>query len=140
MEYKMYGSVLALKIDRGEEILTCIKEVCETMNIKAGFITGLGAVDKIEICLYDVVEKKFHGSVIEKPMEMSSISGNVSEKGGEVYLHIHANFADASGAVIGGHLKEARVSGVAEIFITKLEGVIDRKFDEGIGLNVMVFR
>ena len=71
-------------------------------------------------------------------MELTSLSGNVSSMDGEVYLHLHANFANEQNIVRGGHLNEATVSATAEIFITQTPGIIGRYFDEKIGLNLMV--
>ena len=32
MEYRVYGNDVVLRIQKGEEILTCLKEVCEAEN------------------------------------------------------------------------------------------------------------
>lgn len=33
MEYRVYGNDVVLRIQKGEEILTCLKEVCEKEHI-----------------------------------------------------------------------------------------------------------
>ncbi len=44
-----------------------------------------------------------------------------------------------SGNVYGGHLTEAVISGTGELVLTEIEGTVDRKFDEEIGLNLFEF-
>ena len=55
----------------------------------------------------------------------------------EVYVHCHAVFSNANMEAIAGHLKDAIVSATCEIFLVKLDGEIERKYDDNIGLNLM---
>ena len=71
--------------------------------------------------------------------EITALIGNVSTKDGELYLHIHATLGDDKGLAHGGHLNEAVVSATCELFIRKLDMVIERKADPKTGINLMVF-
>lgn len=138
MKVKAAGDTLVLRVDKGEELVLAIKKACEENKIYAGEVYGLGAAGKVVFGLYDVGEKRFIENVIEKPLEISSISGNVSFMNGEVYLHIHAVFSDVTGACFGGHLKEAHISATAEVFIRRLDAEIGRFFDaDDTGLNLL---
>lgn len=139
MEYKKFGNDIAVKIDRGEEVIASLKEICRKENVKCGSIVGLGAAGHVVVGLYKVAERKYYSNVFDGEMEMTSLIGNVSEKDGEVYLHCHANFAKADGSVFGGHLSEAVISGACEIFINAVNGKIGRKTDDATGLNVFDF-
>ena len=55
------------------------------------------------------------------------------------YLHIHATLGYDKGLAHGGHLNEAVVSATCELFIRKLDMVIERKADPKTGINLMVF-
>ena len=57
----------------------------------------------------------------------------------QVYLHLHMAAGDKDGHVFGGHLSMAYVSATAEIQIQISDGVIDRKYDKKIGLNLFDF-
>ena len=59
MIYKIFGNTAVVRIDRGEEIVSCVKKLCEKENIRLASITALGAVDHIAIGLYRVSEKKY---------------------------------------------------------------------------------
>jgi predicted DNA-binding protein with PD1-like motif len=136
MDYTKNGNLIALRVDRGEEIVACVKTVCEKERIRFGSIAGIGAVGHAVVGLYRVAEKKYYSNTFDGEMEMTSLLGNATEKGGRAYLHFHANFAKADGSVVGGHLNEAVVSGTAEIFIRTAEGSIGRRTDPVTGLNI----
>lgn len=136
MEYKRIGDTLIARIDRGEEILQSLKTICEKENIRLASVFAIGAVDHAVVGLYRVEEKKYYKNTFDGEMEMTSLSGNVTEKEGQAYLHLHANFTDADGQVVGGHLNEAVISGTCEMFIHTLPGTVGRKPDDETGLNV----
>ena len=46
---------------------------------------------------------------------------------------------DAEGKVFGGHLNRAIVSATCEMIINIIDGEVDRKLDENIGLNLFEF-
>lgn len=140
MIYQKLGNVLAVRVNRGEEIVSSLKKVCEKEQVKSGSISGIGAVGHIVLGLYRVEEQKYHSNTFDGEMELTSLLGNVSEMDGKVYLHLHATAAKADGAVVGGHLNEAVVSGTGEIFIQILDGCIGRIPDPATGLNLFDFK
>lgn len=44
--------------------------------------------------LFKTAEKRYVSATLEEDMELTSLTGNVSSMDGEVYLHLHANFAN----------------------------------------------
>ena len=89
--------------------------------------------------VFDTKEKVFKGHTWEGDLEIVSIGGNINTMNGETYTHFHISVADESGNVYGGHLTEAVISGTGELVLTEIEGTVDRKFDEEIGLNLFEF-
>ena len=59
---------------------------------------------------------------------------------GGYYSHIHMSAGNDRGEVFGGHLNRAVVSATCEMVITVIDGAVERKFDEDIGLNLFDFR
>ena len=139
MEYKCFGDTYVVRIDRGEEIIEKLTELCKKEKIRLGSIEGLAAADHIVMGAYSVSEKVFHKTELNEEMEVSSLTGNISEKDGEVYLHLHINAAGKDGITHGGHLNEARISATCEIFVRKINGVVERKPDPVTGLNLYEF-
>ncbi len=137
MVYQWLHDTLVIRLDRGEEVMAGIEEACKKTCIHLGTISAIGAVDHAVIGLYQVEEQKYHSNAFDLPLEIVGLTGNVTTKEGELYLHVHASFADETGKVIGGHLNEARVSATCEVFIRRLEGEVERIWDQSIGLNVL---
>ncbi len=72
-------------------------------------------------------------------MEITSLMGNISTQERDVYLHLHATLAGSSHQVVGGHLNSAVISATGEIVIDVIDGNVDRKFSQEIGLNLFEF-
>ena len=59
---------------------------------------------------------------------------------GKFYTHLHMSAGNESGEVFGGHLNRAVVSATCEMVITVIDGVVDRSFDQEVGLNLLKFQ
>ncbi len=139
MEYRVFGETIVLRLEKGEDVIESIKNLCEKEDIKAGSISGLGASNYVVVGLFKVEEKKYYSNTFEEDFEITNLTGNISRMNDEVYLHIHGTFANVEGKCIGGHLNKAVISATSEIIITKINGDIGRKFSEEIGLNLIEF-
>ncbi len=139
MEYTRSGNHYVMRVDKGEEILEKIEELCRLEDIKAGSVVGLGACNRVVIGLFDTEQKVFKKKELTGPMEISSLIGNISTKNGETYLHFHVNVCKEDLQVMGGHMASCVVSATAEITVTRLDTVIERQMDEEIGLNLYRF-
>ena len=139
MEYTKVDNYYVVRINKGEEVLTKIKELCEKEDIRLGSISGLGASNLVEIGLFNTNTKEYKTKVMEGMYEITSLIGNITRKDNEVYLHAHINFSDETNSVYGGHLVRCNISATGEIIITKINGEVNRKLDENIGLNLMKF-
>lgn len=140
MIYQRVENIFIVRLDVGEEILSSLTELCSQEKITAGTISGIGAANYADIGLYEVAKRKYHGTILEEEMEIASLNGNISRKDGKVYLHLHAAFANKQGQIFGGHLRSARISATAEIYIHTVPAKIERVFDEETtGLNLIQF-
>lgn len=139
MEYRKFNNSYVIRINKGEEIVEKLKELCEKEDIKVAEITGLGASNLVEIGLFNVNTKEYKTTIFEGMFEITSLIGNATRKDGEVYLHLHINFSDETGNTKGGHLVRCNISATSEIIVNKIEGNVDRKLSDEIGLNLMKF-
>lgn len=139
MEYKQFANKYILRLDRGEEIVASLKTFCEKEKISLGSISGLGAVNKAVIGLFNCEEKKYYKTDLSGDFEITSLLGNISTMDGEIYLHLHIALGDDKYNVKGGHLNSAVISGTGELIIEKFDGSVDRSFSEEIGLNLYDF-
>lgn len=139
MEYRRFEDSYVIRLNKGEEVVSSLKQLCREENIKLGEITGLGASNLVEIGVFNVNTKEYKTKVFEGMFEITSLVGNVTTKDEEEYLHIHINFGDEEGNVKGGHLVKAIISATSEIILRIIEGNVGRKLNEEIGLNLFDF-
>ncbi len=88
-----------------------------------------------------MAKQEFNETKLDIPLELTSIVGSVTEMDGKPYLHVHITAADSEGHAYGGHLKEVRISGTSELFITVIDGHVGREKDKinDTGLNLFCF-
>lgn len=139
MEYRRFGNKIIARIDKGEEILTTIKEISLKENIKLASVQALGATDEFTVGVYKVDEKKYYANEFKRYFEIVSLTGTINTMNGEFYTHIHMSAGNDKGEVFGGHLNKAIVSATCEMVIDIIDGNVDRKYDEETGLNVFRF-
>lgn len=137
--YKKLGNKYFIRVDKDTEIIRALKEICAENNITAGEITGIGAIKSATFGFFNPETKQYSEKTFDEYMEITSLLGNVSQKDGEVYLHLHMNASGKDYKTIGGHLVKSTVSATCEIILTSQEGSIGRKFSEDIGLNLFDF-
>jgi len=58
MEYKRFDNTILARIDKGEEILEKLMEICEKEHVKLANVNALGAIGEFTIGLFDTSEKK----------------------------------------------------------------------------------
>jgi len=137
MEYKKIDNHYIVRIDKDEEAVSKIKELCSKENIKCGYISAIGAAKKVEIGLFNTNTKEYKTNVKEGMFEITSLIGNISLMDNNVYTHLHINFSDEATNVYGGHLVSVIVSATMEAIITVIDGEVTRAFNEEIGLNLL---
>ena len=139
MEYRRFGNTVVARIDRGDEILAAVREIAGAEHIQLASVSALGATNDFTVGVYNVDEKQYHANDFKGNFEIVSLTGTINTMDGEFYTHLHMSAGDEKGQVFGGHLNRAVVSAVCEMVITVIDGVVDRRFSEEIGLNLFRF-
>ena len=139
MEYRRLGNTYMVRIDRGEDIMVQLKELCEKEAVRLGRVEAIGAADRAVIGVYDLEKKEYSTEEISEFMEITGLNGSITEMDGKPYIHLHATLADRNHRVHGGHVIEMRVGATCEMFVTVPEGKVDRKKDEELGINLWSF-
>lgn len=137
MKYKRLEDKVVLRIDKGEEIVETLKNICKQLEIKGGTIIGIGATDKITIGLMNTKTKKYQPKEFIGDHEIASLIGNITTMNNEIYLHLHATICNIKNEAFGGHLTSAVVSVTFEGVIDIINGKIDRTFDNNSGMNLL---
>ena len=139
MEYRVFSDKIVARIDKGEEICATLKAICLKEGVSLATVSAIGAVGEFTVGVFSPENKPYKANTFSGDYEIVSLLGNVTEKEGEFYSHLHMSAGDSEGRVFGGHLNSAVVSATCEMVIEVLEGRIDRKFSEEIGLNLLEF-
>lgn len=137
MFYRKDGNVITVRPEVGEDIMKVLPEVCEKEKVYFGYVNGIGATKKAVVGCYVPSEGKYLPKTFEEPMEIVSLLGNISKKDGKPYIHLHASFSGADCNVVGGHLLEAVIGITGEIFITVVDGELNRIINPANGLTVL---
>lgn len=137
MQTKKFGNKIIFRLDKGEEVVESIKKICGEFGVKLGTVHGLGAAGKVTLGLFESKSKKYLSQELVGDFEICPLYGNISTMDSELYLHCHINIAGKDQKSFGGHLSEAVISATFEGVIDVIDGEVDRKFDEEIGLNLM---
>ena len=132
-------NVIAVRLDKGEEITESLFAVCRKYDVTCAKIDGIGTTQGARVCLFDTAQKQFHETYLPQFLEMTNLCGSVTQQDGQPYLHLHITLADENAHAFGGHLKSATVGATAELFLTVLSGNIQRTFDEETGLNLFTW-
>lgn len=139
MDYRRFGNKIIARIDKKEEILEKLKEIAIKEKIQLANISALGAVGEFTVGVFKVEEKKYYANKFSGDFEIVSLIGTISTMNNEFYAHLNMSAGDQEGKVFGGHLNNAIVSATCEMVIDIIDGKVDRKFNEEVGLNLFEF-
>lgn len=139
MEYRRFGNTFVARIDRGEEILEQVREIALKEEIGLASVQALGAINSFTVGVFKTDEKKYMANEFEGSYEIVSLTGTINTMNGEFYCHLHMSAGNEKGEVFGGHLNRAVVSATCEMVIRLIDGVVDRRYDEEVGLNLFQF-
>lgn len=126
-----------LSIDNHQLLMAALADFCTAKGILAGSINGIGAISEATFRFLDPATKKYVDKTFAEQMEITALIGNISEKDGAPYLHVHVTAGRRDYSCIGGHLLEARINGACELVVESWPGtVLGRYADPETGLNL----
>jgi hypothetical protein len=133
-------NMFVLSLDNHVEVAAALKAFCEEKGILAGNITGLGAVSEATFRFLDPNTLKYVDKTFTEQMEITNLTGNISQKDGKPYLHLHITASRRDYTCIGGHLLTAYINGACELYVEAFPGVeIGRYADPATGINLYQF-
>ena len=106
-----------ISLSKDEYINETLLDISNKESIKSGWISGVGAMYEIEVGYFDVDKKDYIRKSFPGDYEILSISGNISIKEGNRFIHTHVTFSDENFNVFGGHLFDAKIAAAGEFMI-----------------------
>ena len=129
------GRVVVARIKPGSDLLRSLQKIAAEEGITSGIIvSGVGLLNQARLrnCRslpeeYPITDANRTFISFENPLEILSISGNVTLAEEEPLVHAHLTLSRVEGGeitVIGGHLIEGcEVFGFSKFAILELEGI-----------------
>ena len=137
------GRIMVLRLKPGSDLLETLHTLVSEERIEAGVIvSGVGLLGEARLrnCKslprdFPITDSNRTFLSIKKPLEILSISGNISKAEGSPLVHAHITLSsveEGDVSLVGGHLLEGcKVHGFAEIVIMELEEIeMEKRFDE----------
>ena len=134
MDYRKFGESYYIRMDRDDEVVSTILDVCRREGVRSATFSGIGGCKDAVIQVFDPERGQFNAKRVETLLELVSLTGNViSGDDGSLSYHAHALFAYDEGGVqrvLAGHLKSTTVLYTAEIELRPVVGgVIGRELN-----------
>jgi predicted DNA-binding protein with PD1-like motif len=123
-----------MSLHRGESIRDEIEGLACREGILGAKLSAIGAIEDPEIGGYDLDKREYHRRTFDGLWELLSFQGNISMLEGKAFMHAHITVSGHDFKVFGGHLFDARVGVVTEVFLEPLTVPLPRVYCEAIGL------
>lgn len=133
------GSIYLVSIDNHSNIVETLTDFINVQNIQAGEVTGIGAVSEATLRFFNPATKKYVDKTFKEQMEVTNISGNISEIEGKLTLHLHITLGKEDYSALAGHLLEAKIQGAAEFILYPLNTRVIKIKNEETGINLYDF-
>ena len=128
-----YGWVL--RIDPDEELYETLRAFAVEHDLRAGTLTGIGAVGEAELGFFVRENRTYVRRVFRGEHEILSLIGNLSVLEGAPFLHCHLTLAGRDFVAYGGHLSRAVVSVTCEVHVVTSPGAIVRAARADLGFH-----
>jgi predicted DNA-binding protein with PD1-like motif len=125
----------ALKLEGGEEIIASLKAFALQHGVRAGLISGLGAVGEAELGYFDRPSRQYMRRAFKGEYEIGSLTGNFSELDGEPFPHCHILISGPDLAGYTGHLFRGVVTVTCEAQVVTTPGRFLRVRRPDLGFN-----
>jgi len=131
--------VYIVSVKNRSSIVDALTDFIKDQNIQAGEVTGIGAVDEATLRFFKPSDKNYVDRTFHEQMEMTNISGNISEIEGKPTLHLHITLGREDYTALAGHLLDAKICGAGEFIFYPLNTRVVKIKDEEVGINFYDF-
>ena len=114
-----------------------ILAIARKEKIVTARVEAIGGVEELRLAYFNHEEKKYEEHDYREFLEVTSILGNVTQKDGKPFLHVHGTFGRRDQSTLAGHVVNAAVFPLLEVVVTPTKNRAVRKFDDELGLNVI---
>ena len=113
----------------GEDLIDSLTRAFESVEEPMGIIASCVGMIKNATHGYFEGNGNYRYAGFDEPREIVSLTGNIMKSDNGVHTHLHVSVAGSDGIVTGGHLKDAKVHGTAELMLI-LSGISAKRVKE----------
>ena len=121
----------------GSKVPDDIIAIARREKISTARVEAIGGAGELRLAYFNHEKKKYEEHDYREFLEVTSILGNITQKDGEPFLHIHGTFGRRDQSTIAGHVVAATVFPLLEVVITPTKNNAVRRFDKKLGLYVI---
>ena len=130
LDYRKDSNSYLLVLKAGQPVIASLNAFMAKEKLPGAYFTGIGAVKNTEVAYYNIDQRKYVYKKFPGSMEVLAFNGNLGYFDNQPIVHPHITLGAPDYTVHGGHLKEAEVSLVLEIFITPVSKKIEREWND----------
>jgi hypothetical protein len=134
MQFKQNDNTYFVYLEKGEPVVDVLTNFCKEHNILNGYISGIGAVNNIELGAYDSSTKEYIKKTFKETYELINYQGNIMLLDDKPFIHAHVTIGNHNMEAFGGHLFSMNIAVVGEFIIKNIGGNSKRTFNDEIGL------
>lgn len=136
--FDMHGHAEYAVIFRaGDDPYAGLTEFAEKYQVKSAHFIGLGGFRDVKLAWFDLQKKMFRVNPVDQQVEVASLVGDIALLNGKPAVHMHCVVALEDGKTRGGHILEAHVNPLLEVFVTTDVTPLRKKHDPATGLTLM---
>lgn len=136
---KKVGTTYIVSVKNKSSILEALTDFVKNQKIQSGEVTGIGAVSEATLRFFQPSTKQYVDKTFHEQMEVSNISGNISQAEGQPLLHLHITLGREDYTALAGHLLDAKIRGAGEFIFYPLDAKMIKAKDEEAGINFYDF-
>jgi uncharacterized protein len=121
----------------GDEPYAGLTEFAEQYHVKSGHFTAIGGFSDAKLAWFDEGKKMFRVIPIDEQVEVAALIGDIALLDGKPQVHMHCVVALPDGTTRGGHILDAHVSPLLEVFVTADPVPLVKKRDPERGLTLI---
>jgi len=121
----------------GDDPYAGLTEFAQKYDVKSAHFTAIGDFRDVKLGWFDMQKKMFRVNPVDQRVEVGSLVGDIALLDGKPSVHMHCVVALQDGTTRGGHVLEAHVDPLLEVFVTVDPVPLVKKHDPATGLNVI---
>lgn len=121
----------------GDEPFAGLTQFAEEYHVQSAHFTAIGGFHDAKLAWFDLSRKMFRVVPIDQQVEVASLVGDIALLDGKPQVHMHCVVAFPDGSTKGGHILDAHVNPLLEVFVTADPVTLVKKRDPSRGLTLI---